>query len=259
MITSDTSLVNYVVNLDAYVLSLEAGHETPPLLLRNGYKVFCEPLDTVCYLIYEIFARRCYTGSNFYCPAPGDTVLDCGAHVGIFALFLSDLAPGIKIHCFEPCGRTRSFLERNVKENRLDRAVSIYPFALSNCNCTRVLSIGAESGHSSFFDRRNNTSVRREPVGCIGLVDAVRLCKATRIHLLKIDTEGAECEILGGADDETWERIERVSVEYHEDLRPGSRACLEASLHRFRFEIVSVETAPPFNTRTGIIHAAKVP
>jgi FkbM family methyltransferase len=148
-------------------------------------------------------------------------------------------------------------LQRNVKENNLDRTVSTYSFALSDRSCFRSFNVAAESGHSSFFSRQNPEPIQIEQVKCICLAEAVQLSGAARIALLKVDTEGAECEVVRGGDEESWRRIDRVAIEFHNDLQVGSRERLEAMLRELRFEIVSVDTAPPFNELTGIILARK--
>ena len=76
------------------------------------------------------------------------------------------------------------------------------------------------------------------------------------IALLKIDTEGAEIEIVEGASQEVWPKIDRVVFEFHDPFRPGSRdrVCrvLEANgLRRFR------NITSPANPGFGVVQASR--
>src|SRR5881397_1859738 len=64
--------------------------------------------------VIEVFAYREYAGV----PAEGLTrVLDIGAHVGAFALWVSSFDPGITVLCVEPERRNFLDLTQNVERN----------------------------------------------------------------------------------------------------------------------------------------------
>jgi hypothetical protein len=52
-----------------------------------------------------------------------------------------------------------------------------------------------------------------------GLFD---LARVGRIAWLKVDIEGSEREAFEGGTPETFRRIDRMAVEYHDNLRPGT-------------------------------------
>ena len=79
------------------------------------------------------------------------------------------------------------------------------------------------------------------------------------ISLLKIDTEGSECEILETGDADLWSRIHRVAVEFHDDILERSKDNAIAILERRGFSIAAVDTDPPFCERTGIVRAVRAP
>ena len=51
---------------------------------------------------------------------------------------------------------------------------------------------------------------------------ALRRSGAERVALLKVDVEGAEIEIVEAAGAAVWARIDRVVLEFHDRIRPGS-------------------------------------
>ena len=54
--------------------------------------------------------------------------------------------------------------------------------------------------------------------------------KAERIALLKVDIEGSEADLFADADPSLLARIDRVAMEYHNNLRPGTLDLLKHRL-----------------------------
>ncbi|CAN5766160.1 hypothetical protein BH23PLA1_BH23PLA1_43990 [soil metagenome] len=231
-----------------------AGRQLPTLVTRGGSRLTWGPGDDPLVLVFEIWRDRCYTAPTFYKPRPSDTVLDIGANIGYFVLHLNELAPGIQIHSFEPAAATRVFLQQNLANNGLDRAVTIYPLAVSDKEGELHLHAGPNTGHRSIFPSANGTG-ETESVRCVILAGAVELTGAEQIDLLKIDVEGAEVGIVEGADPKVWPRIRRVVVEYHESILSGSRDRVSAALAIAGYRVVVKPM--PGNPGLGIIEAVR--
>jgi 31-O-methyltransferase len=198
--------------------------QLPPLELRGGLTIHHTSSDDLVNLFREIFVDRCYTKPDFYSPKPGDVVIDLGANIGIFAIFLQWIAPGIRVHSFEPGGETRRRLEENIRSNGLEGAVTVHPFAISDGPKILQLKTAPLAAQRSLFASEFTTGEQDgESVECISLDQAVAMTGADRINLLKIDVEGAEIEVVNGASPATWERIDRITGEYHDRIRPGCR------------------------------------
>jgi FkbM family methyltransferase len=225
----------------------------PTLDLRNGFAIHHAPQDHVLSLVQDIFIRRCYTQPRFYSPAPGDTVIDCGANIGIFAIHLMSLEPALRVVCFEPCADSVNRLRLNVAANKLNDRVSVFNLGLWNCRTNLSLYVNTESQCTSFFESPYGVVSSREMASCATLTDALSMCNAPTVDLVKIDAEGSEVEILKSAGDPEWHRIKRVVVEYHETIRPGSRAAVMALLARYRFNPVDMHG----NLSMGLITARR--
>jgi FkbM family methyltransferase len=227
----------------------------PPLVLRNGLIVHHGPGDSPLFIFNEIFRQRCYTRRGFYRPHPGDTVMDLGANIGLFALYLQARAPGIRVHCFEPATQTRRRLEHNLSANGLGEDVSVYPLAVSDRERAAGLQQGRNSGVRSLFKNPNATA-GVEIVQCVGLGEALELCGATHVDLLKIDVEGSEVEIVEGAEDHVWDRIARVALEFHDQFRPGchERVLCVLKSQGYRNLVVDVSRRNP---QVGVIRACR--
>ena len=230
----------------------------PPLKTRDGVVIFHHwPQDPVFLLFREIFLLQCYIGNGFYQPRASDIVLDLGANIGMFAMHLLGLCKDLTIHCFEPSQTTRERLKFNVKSNSLDKNISVHPFAVWNQSDRQVLLPYACSGRRSFFnDGRECEDGPGELVQCVTLPAAIQMCSVETIDLLKIDTEGAEVEILDAVDDATWAKIRRITLEYHEELRPGSKTHLIKLLKKIGFHHVVIR--PHNDDAIGIIQASRL-
>ena len=195
----------------------------PPLVLDDGLTLHHGPEDDAVLLFREIFVGSIYTEGGFYTPKPGDTVLDLGGNIGFFALSMQRNGRGVHVHSFEPASDTRARLETNVAENGLAGVVTIYPYAVTDKPGVVLLKKAEQAGHRSLFASRFVDGGTEEEVRAVSLAEAVAMTGATAVDLLKIDIEGAEIEVVEGADAATWAKVRRVVIEYHDLFRPGCR------------------------------------
>lgn len=232
------------------------GAPIPPLKLRGGLTLEHGSEDDAIRLFQEIFVGRCYTRGGFYQPRAGETVLDLGANIGAFALAMQWLGRGVRVHSFEPASDTRARLERNVAVNGLEGLVTVHPYAVTGSAGTLTLKRGGVAGHSSLFASRFVDGGYEEQVQAVGLDGAVALTGSPTIDLLKIDIEGAEIEVVEGAGADTWARVRRVVVEYHDLFRPGCRERVARVLQAQGF--ARVETLPePSTPELGLVRACR--
>jgi FkbM family methyltransferase len=227
----------------------------PPLEFRSGLRLEFGPEDDIISLYEEVFARQDYTSHGFYRPRPGDVVLDIGANIGTFALFLQHRCRGVIVHCFEPSAATRQRLEHNLRINRLESVVHVHPVGVSDAPRTLTLHGHRFAGSRSVL-AAGAAGEGGEAIECVTLTEAVRRTGAGRIALLKIDVEGAEVDILREADPGTWAKIERVTLEFHGSLRSGARQAVSEALVARGFRIVHV-FAPTPDGQDGVLQAAR--
>lgn len=211
--------------------------------------------DDPLYLFGEIFERREYFPRGFYTPRPDHVVVDLGANIGFFALFLQSQAPGIRINCFEPAPDSFRKLQANISANRCTENINTYQYAISDSEGTQTLRKGSNSMLRALTTASDQTD-DGETVNTITLEKALDLCGSEPINLLKMDIEGGEVELASHASPRARSRIDRIVAEIHEQARPGSDDAVGAALKAAGFRHV-VTMWPPHAVGCGILHAIR--
>src|SRR5437899_3495658 len=135
--------------------------------------------------------------------APGDVVVDVGAHIGRYALKAATKAS--TVIAVEPDPSNFRLLERNVRLNGFSN-VDLVPQALSSGLGTRVLWLATKgnTGTSTFdpdaFGARGGIAPAKSVhVDTLTLDDLVESVGLTRVDWLEVDVEGHEISVLEGA------------------------------------------------------------
>ena len=136
---------------------------------------------------------------------PGMTFIDIGAHHGIYTLVASRrVGPKGRVVAFEPSARERRRLRIHVALNGAGCA-NVEPYAVASDRGRRVFYT-VQSGFWNYATTMNglqrpaiDRQVRSEQVRTISLDDYVARMKLSQVDVVKVDSEGAELEILSGA------------------------------------------------------------
>jgi len=127
---------------------------------------------------------------------PGDTVLDCGANVGVFARQALRMGAALVV-AIEPGPDSLECLRRNFAAEIAARRLIVYPKGVWHREETlRLLVDDNSSIGDSFVLRRGSTEIAVPFVRLDTLVAELGLA---RVDFVKMDIEGAEQEALAGA------------------------------------------------------------
>ncbi len=155
-----------------------------------------------------------------YLIRPGDVVFDVGANQGEWSRKILSVQPNVTLYAFEPVEPTFNMLTENLSDTK----ANIYNIALSKRSGKKTFyhyNQSSQSARMSTFYRRNSVeeNLNIQPVSVrINTKSLSSFCKAhavDKINFLKIDTEGAELDVLKGA--ETLlknNKIEAIQFEY---------------------------------------------
>ena len=141
-------------------------------------------------------------------------VLDIGANIGITSILLANQYPEAIIHCFEPEARNFSLLSRNVASYPNIRCHSV---ALSNCDKQGELFYSdnpTNFGGFSLFEK-GITKNRRATITIRNVRTYLKELDITEVDLIKIDSEGAEFDILTTMELDMLTRVGWILGELH--------------------------------------------
>jgi len=195
--------------------------QLPPLRLRNGLVLHHGPYDSPLLLLDEAFIKRWY---DIEARPPAHAVmLDIGANIGSVSLFWSAQSPTLRIDGYEPNPAAYETLRRNVSSNRLQSRMRTFPEAVGREAGILHLWVDIPTDLSTgYLDHSPQEGGRRIPVPVVSLDEAWRRLNHDPIWLLKIDTEGAEVDILEGASQELLGAVQHAIVETHDNIYPGA-------------------------------------
>jgi FkbM family methyltransferase len=217
--------------------------------LPNGLEIKHVNLHETLHLYRDIFERRVYL-DNEISLAPSAIVLDTGANIGLFSLFVLQECPSAIVHAFEPAPKTFTALAENLAPYRRAIAnnfgageVEVQELLtyLPNSTCgsgyyepSSILimkkrlkaAILADPERSrkyrnelgeELLDLRLDDAFKSEKIltRVAPLGDYIDRMQIPEIDLLKIDVEGRECSVLAGIKEPQWLRIKQVVIEVH--------------------------------------------
>jgi FkbM family methyltransferase len=152
---------------------------------------------------------------NVYGPGiqSGDIYVDLGSNIGMSAL-VAEQRNAAKIYCVEPDIGCYEALAKNRGPN----------WVLDN------IAISDKPGIIQVANWPNSNDLR--PVTAITFYQYVNQHCLTVIDFLKVDIEGHEKTVLYSISDETWKKVRKTFIEYHED---NTLSESEKHTERFKF------------------------
>ena len=196
-----------------YGLSLRTGRE-PYITGKRVPKIFVIPDICAVDCALDVFVREVY--ERFYRLREGDVVIDVGAHVGMFTVKAAmSVGERGKVVAIEPVEENLRLLRKNVELHELDNVVII------------GRACGIERGRAKLVKSELSGThqlkvVRKEPEFPVSEVEVEvttidEVCRGLgllSIDFLKIDVEGAELEVLKGAE-ESLKVTRNIAMELH--------------------------------------------
>ncbi len=203
---------------------------TPVIDLPNGLKLSLrDPQEVGCanYIIKEVFHKSTYSRPGFEIDS-GDTVVDIGGNIGVFALWAAPQAK--RVISVEPMAMA-DCLQASIHLNGLQN-VEVVRSAVSDKNGTMELMVypgfNAVSHSTAFTPSRwgqffikllwRKQQADPEPMECTchTLQQILEERVVEKVDLLKIDCEGGEYAVFDSIDADTLRRISRIAMEFHE-------------------------------------------
>ncbi len=244
-------LVRTFRNAPTLIRAMRGGPPAGSAVLWDGTRL-CHPpgASGLAEALSEVWFDRCYDRDRFYEPADGDAIVDCGAHVGTFSIWMARRNPACRVVAIEPSEANHACLVENIRANRIPN-VRAHRLAISG---TRGRATIEAVGRT--LDRRLgvvDAAGGPESTEVVVLEDLFGLAEADAIAFLKVDIEGSEVDLFGAARPDDLRRIGRIGLEYHDNIREGARDLVTRRLA----ETHEVRAYPSADPRCGILLAKR--
>lgn len=220
------------------------------------------------YIYSEIFVDKQYL-RNGITLKPGDCVFDIGANIGLFALFLNQVQPNLKIFSFEPIPDTFAVLSENINlhslagvslfnygissENNPAKTFTFYPNMAGNSTTKPDDTIAdqndilqrdgneetVENLYEHFF--ADSKQIKCELKTLSSVIEELEI---DSIDLLKIDVEGEEYEVFRGIEAKHWSTIKQIIGEIHDKAGRVEKVKNILSQHGFKITLEKREGLP---------------
>ena len=196
------------------------------------------------YLYEEIFEQKVYDGEGMRVEA-GEVVMDIGANIGMYSLYVGMKEKGVRIYAFEPIKEVSEVLRMNLEMNGIE--AKVYECGISNRGGEKEMDYYPEMTvlSGSYGEKEADKEVVRSYERSRGegrewregeleevleekLRSEKRRCEMRRVSevireegierigMMKIDVQKSEMEVLEGIEEEEWEKIRQIIVEVHE-------------------------------------------
>ena len=225
-------------------------------LLREGTKfsIHRHPVDLVA--IIESWVPQ--WGHGYFCEfneiKPKNILIDVGAHIGTFSVYMKKRNPQIKVYAYEPDPSNYKLLCENIALNSL---TNIFPKNIAIGDKKKTVTLYAKKGRN--FGTMGSSIIRKSDVKtsipCISLLDVLNENHISKCDLLKIDCEGAEYEILLSQGHSCFDKIDSIVLEFHRiEGFSYSENDLVNHLVKFGFNVKKTIVG---SNRSGFLYAIK--
>lgn len=181
------------------------------------------------WILREIFRDGAYRIPSEVELPPGPRIVDLGANLGLFTIFMLSMYPDAQITAFEPDPDNARLLRQTVQRNRYSDRVVLHEACAMPTDGLVSFSSGAHQ-----FSRISDDG--EEGIVQVRGVDVVPFLRDA--DLLKMDIEGAEWALLA---DPRFGAARNVVMEYHPMLcpSPDPRGLLGSLLEDRGYKIVA--------------------
>jgi len=175
----------------------------------------------------QVFSRQGYNIKGM--PSNCDTIIDCGANIGLFSLYVKQKYPSAKIIVIEPESENFDLLVENTKF--YDDIVCLHKGIWYKECFLKIVDELAEKWGFQVEESEQETNVQ-----AISITDIIKKYNIEKIDILKIDIEGSEKHIFEKGSNAWLPYVKVLIIELHDNMVPFSSKALFRALEGYNFQ-----------------------
>jgi len=227
------------------------GRSSRRFLMRDRTVIWLRPFSMDLGVFHEIWDHKRYANGAVGRVAMHGTVVDIGAHIGLFSLYSSKVLHAKRLVSVEPDVTNFELLSKNINSNMIQNATLVGGAVSATTGEKKIYRNSSNTGGHSFYIQSDSSLI----VSSLSLADLFVKSGVEECSLLKMDCEGAEIEILDAAPNELLRRVRAIAMEYHLDRYPMERLEeLEKRLKDLGFVLEATPTTRTLGILRGIMH-----
>jgi FkbM family methyltransferase len=231
--TKTYSKENIRINLSYLLAKYLSKNKYTTIKLKNRLKYIIRPGSMDQAVLKEIWQKEIYNKFDVFVEAD-DTVVDIGAHIGVFSIYASKLSTTGRVFALEPFVNNYELLIKNKELNSLDN-LSVFNIGCSGKSGMQTLHISQDKntgGHSMHLKSQSMETIQIET---IRLSEFCEKNNINKIDFLKMDCEGAEFEILE-SDEAVLKIVNKIAMECH-PYNKFTGDTIVSILQKYNFEV----------------------
>ncbi|HEY3249785.1 MAG TPA: FkbM family methyltransferase [Ignavibacteria bacterium] len=210
------SIFRFASLLKFYKLKYFTGKDSSVnyMKLKNGLKLSAIKSQGDLTTLFEIFIDEDY---DFIGEKSEEiNIMDIGANVGYFSMYISKRFPKSNIYSFEPFPNTFKRLTENIERNNITN-IKPYQLAISDSNGTADFYAFEWAGCNTLINRGFSEGLyERIKVECRAFDDIFELTGVKNFKFAKIDCEGSEYQIFLNSSDSSIRSVKNYILEVHD-------------------------------------------
>lgn len=159
-------------------------------------------------------------------------IIDCGANIGVSAVYLTNKYPESKIICIEPEINNYNLLLKNTFNYT---NIICYNTGVWNCNDNLVIDDPGLGDWGFRVQKENNNTTHS--FKALTINDIMKKHNIQNVDLLKVNIEGAEKELFESNYDYWIPKTFCMIIELHDHMKTGCSQSVLKALNEFDFSI----------------------
>ena len=216
------SLFKHIQNPFEYILNKHKRNERALLFTTKPNPISFRVPNSLYQVFKEIFMADVYEIDTLVKKLPAKPiVIDIGANAGFFDIQLLSKLRDAVIYAYEPIPANIKAVQTVIAGNPwLSEQIHLHQVAVTGLP-QKELQLYAEAEENSqvvasVFAGFNERNMHTITVACLSLTDIISSIDAPVIHLLKLDCEGSEYDIIYNTSPDLIKRISRMVIEVHD-------------------------------------------